>query len=375
MQSRFTIRLAAGLATVAAGFLAASGSAVATTPDRAPKLQQTLEQALAETPLSPGMIAAVDAPGLSWKSAVGVSDRATGSPLRARDSYRIASVTKTFTAVATLRLVDQGRLALDDPITRHLPGVYLKTLRDDGYEPRRITVRMLLQHTAGLFDFASSDPYMTTVFGDIRHRWTRLEQVRFAMEHGDPLFPAGAGYAYSDTGYNLLGEIIERVTGQSQAVAYRRLLRFDQIGLRHTYFETLEPAPPGTGPRAHQYLGDVDTFDLDASHDLYGAGGHVSTAADQNRFFRALFSGELLSRRSLRVMTTPTEQSGDEGYGMGITRGSTAIGFCYGHSGFWGAVTLICPDRDVVVSVTVNAAPPAEPGGVAGALLGVAAGL
>jgi D-alanyl-D-alanine carboxypeptidase len=141
---------------------------------------------------------------------------------------------------------------------------------------------------------------VAAVFSDIHHRWTRLEQVRFAMDHGDPLFAPGQGYAYSDTDYILLGRIIERVTGLPQATAYRRLLRFHRIGLRHTYFETLEPVPRGTGPRAHQYFGDIDSFDLDASRDLYGGGGYVSTVADQNRFFRALFTGKVLRRHTLR---------------------------------------------------------------------------
>jgi D-alanyl-D-alanine carboxypeptidase len=354
--------------TIAAAALGAASPAVAA-PDAT--LHRTLDKALADTPLSPGMIAAFDAPGLRWRDAVGVRDRATRAPLRVRDSYRLASVTKTFTAAAVLRLVEQRKVALDAPITRYLPAVYRDALRGDGYKPRRITVRMLLQHTAGLWDYAASEAYAKAVFADFEHRWTPLEQVRFAMEHGDPLFAPARGYQYSDTGYVLLGRIVERVSGRSQAKAYRRLLRFDRIGLRHTYFETLEPAPAGTGPRAHQYYGDVDTYYLDASHDLYGGGGYVSTVADQNRFFRALFAGKVVRRRTLKIMTAPSKQS-HGGYGMGIGSTETAAGTCYGHGGFWGAVTLYCPDRRLVVSVTVDAAPPAEPGNIAGALIAAA---
>jgi D-alanyl-D-alanine carboxypeptidase len=95
-------------------------------------LQRTLADVFARTPLSPGMTAAVEQPGLRWKGAVGVIDRATGAPLRTRDSYRIASVGKTFTAVAVLRLVERGRVALDAPISRYLPRVYLEALQVDG---------------------------------------------------------------------------------------------------------------------------------------------------------------------------------------------------------------------------------------------------
>jgi D-alanyl-D-alanine carboxypeptidase len=202
---------------------------------------------------------------------------------------------------------------------------------------------------------------------DPGHRWTRLEQVRLAMASGDPVAPPGRRYSYSDTGYVLLGQIIESVHGSHQVAAYRHLLRFRRLGLGATYFETLEPAPRGAGRQAHQYFGDLDaTAVLDASHDLYGGGGLVSTATDLNRFFRALFEGRVVSRRSLAVMTTPSRPSRDDHhYGMGIRRISTAAGTCFGHGGLWGSVTFFCPRRDLAISVTVNAASPGDPEAVA----------
>ena len=83
---------------------------------------------------------------------------------------------------------------------------------------------------------------------------------------------------------------------------------------------------------------------LDPSHDLHGGGGLVSTVADLNRFYRALFEGRVISRRSLRVMTGPSPQSGRR-YAMGIERISTPAGNCWGHGGFWGSLTVYCPHR------------------------------
>jgi D-alanyl-D-alanine carboxypeptidase len=160
-----------------------------------------------------------------------VLDRASGSPLRASDGYRIASITKTFTSAAILRLAERGRLTLGAPVARYLPVAYRRALRADGYQPGRITVRMLLQHTAGLFDYAAADAYLKALLADPGHRWSRIEQLRFAMANGEPVAPPGRSYSYSDTGYIVLGQIVESVSGRPQAAAYRRLLHFGRLGV------------------------------------------------------------------------------------------------------------------------------------------------
>jgi D-alanyl-D-alanine carboxypeptidase len=346
-----------GLIAVALACLPAAATA-----SSEPRLQRVLATALARQPVSPGIAAAVYRPGLRWRGAAGVLDRASSLPLRASDGYRIASITKTFTAAAILRLVERGELALRAPVARYLPAGYKRALRAGGYDPSRITVRMLLRHTAGLFDHSADDAYLQALLADPGHRWSRLEQVRFAMEHGEPVAPPGRRYSYSDTGYLLLGQIVESVSGSPQASVYRLLLRLRRLGVDATYFETLEPKPPGAGRQAHQYFGDLDTTEvLDASHDLFGGGGLVSTVSDLNRFYRALFEGRVISRGNLRIMTTPSRQSGRDYYGMGIRRISTAAGTCYGHGGFWGALTVYCPPHKLAISVTVNAASPGSP--------------
>src|SRR5262249_11360147 len=133
-------------------------------------------------------------------------------------------------------------------------------------------------------------------------------QVRWAMTHGHPLAAPGAEFHYSDTGYVLLARIVEAVTGQRQAVAYRRLLNYRQLGLTATRFETLEPAPRSAPPPPHQFPENpaaghgIDPHSAGPSFDLYGGGGLGSSTADLNRFFRALLSGEIISPRSLRTM-------------------------------------------------------------------------
>lgn len=210
-----------------------------------------------------------------------------GASVDPAQAVRIASIAKTFVAAATLRLVDESRLGLDDPVGPLLPGPLADALRADGYDLTRITVRMLLSHTAGLFDYAEHPAFQARVVNEPGHVWTRDEQVAFAMDHGDPLAAPGERFAYSDTGYVLLSALIETVTAQPMATAVRELLSLDRLGLSHTWFETLEPA-----------------------------------------------------------MKTPSSQSmasTDTGYGMGLSTRNVNGCTCHGHGDFWGVMAWHCP--------------------------------
>lgn len=200
---------ALGLALALLALLPAASAAAPS----ASALQQALEESLASQPGSPGMIAAVDRGRFHWAGAAGVLDRDSGLPLRPNEGYRIASITKTFTAEAILRLVEQSKVKLGASVERYLPAAYLKALRADGYNKRAMTIRTLLGHTSGLFDYGLSDEYQQAVLANPDHRWTRLEQVRFAMSAGDPLSAPGREYHYADTGYICSGRSSSRRPG------------------------------------------------------------------------------------------------------------------------------------------------------------------
>jgi D-alanyl-D-alanine carboxypeptidase len=327
-------------------------------------LQQALDADVAASASLPGELLHVHSParGVDVSLAAGVADRATGRALGPHDGFRAASVTKTFTAAAILRLVEQGRLRLDDPITRHLPPEYEAALREGGYAVDSITVRQLLTHTSGIHDYATDERYYAAVLGDPMHRWTRLEQVRAAVEWGRPHFAPGAGYHYSDTGYVLLGEMIERRSWLGLGEAIRGLLGFERLGLDETYLETLEPAPAGAGEMSHPYFGEQDTRGWDPSFDLYGGGGIVTSAEDLARFYRALLRGEVFSdSATLRVMLTvpaTNERAPGGPYAMGIQRIVLGGQACWGHTGFWGTAAHHCPDADVTVVRHTNQAQP-----------------
>jgi D-alanyl-D-alanine carboxypeptidase len=308
----------------------------------------------------PGAMLLVEAPahGLAWSGAVGASDLATGEALRPDQPLRIASMTKSFVAAAVLRLMEEGRLSLDAPVADHLRPGTAEALRQDGYDPGAITVRMLLQHTSGLYDFAASEAYMGRVAQDPRHRWTREEQVGLAMEVGEPTGAPGEAYAYSDTGYLLLGEILEMVTSQPMAEAIRDLLRFEEIGLASTWWESLEPVPASTPPRAHQYLQGMEANDFDPSLDLWGGGGLVSTLGDVAAFYRTLLTGGVFedpATLALMIEPTPLSLGSDgHGYGMGLVREEIAGVTCYGHGGFWSTLAWHCPDLDLTVAAATT---------------------
>jgi D-alanyl-D-alanine carboxypeptidase len=320
------------------------------------QLDRTLEQFVRSHPAFPGVALTVRTPSLTWTGAAGVADRASRKPLRPDATFRVASMTKTFTAAAILRLVEDGKLALDDPIAQHVSSASVALLRDGGYDVNAIRVRHLLQHTSGLYDYGEDKDFQAFVFSHPRHRWTRAEQIRWAMTHGKRLSAPGAKYHYSDTGYVLLGEMLERLTGRGLAAAYRTLLRFDRLRLDETYLETLEPKPAKAKPRAHQYLGTFDVTRFHPSFDLYGGGGHVSTVDDLARFYRALVAGRVFKNAAtLRTMLGKPRPARTSEIGMGIV--ATPVpghGTCWGHGGFWGVVAGHCPRTGVTIASTVN---------------------
>ena len=290
---------------------------------------------------------------ISGTVAVGLADPATGRQLTGREPSRMASMTKTYTAAAVLRLMEAGKVDLSSGAAQYLTNETQHLLWSGGYNPRNITMRQLLQHTSGLPDF-NDDAYKQQVVKDPQHQWTRREQIKWALDHSRPTGAPGEVFAYSDTGYVLLGEIIEQVSGLSQAPAYRTLLGFDRVGLRHTWFETLEPAPTDLPERAHQFAGSVDATNFNPSFDLFGGGGLVSTVEDEAAFLRALFTGQVFEHANtlstmLAVPVTNLEPANGlgSGYAIGIYSVVADNQTCWGHAGFWGTSFVHCPSLDV----------------------------
>lgn len=315
-----------------------------------------LEQRLAAEPNAMAMYVTGAGVATPYSAARGMADAARNRPLTVDTPLRIASNTKTFVAVTVLRLWEQGRIDLDAPIGPLLTPALDALLRGDGYATDRITVRHLLSHSSGLYDHGSDPRYIQAVLADPGHVWTREELVRLCTSYADPQSPPGTAFRYSDTGYILLGDIVERITGQSLAQAVREQVGFERLGLRSTWWEIAEPTPAGTLPRARQWLGTTDATDVHPSMDLYGGGGLLMTTRDLATFFAALFEGRVFDRpETLREMLWRGPHRGADIYRLGIFVKRIGDREVYWHSGFWGTHAYYAPDTRVAVAgMTTN---------------------
>ncbi len=314
----------------AAALLAASAIATpaTTTSTPAPQLQEDLDALVAAG--VPGAILVVRDGSRTVSLASGLGNVDEQTPMRPGDRFRIASHTKTYVATVVLQLVSEGKLHLEDTVEQWLPGL---VPNGDG-----ITIRQLLNHTSGLFDYENDprvfEPYIN---GDLAYHWAPRELVRIAVSH-EPLFEPGATQSYSNTGYILAGLIIKAATENTLRGELSRRI-FQPLNLRATSF----PTRPGiAGRHAHGYiiLGEPPAIDLTGiSPFVWAAGAIVSTGSDDLSFYRALLSGRLLSDGLLREMkeTVPVEGAPPgAGYGLGLTRAGTPCATAWGHNGAFG---------------------------------------
>jgi D-alanyl-D-alanine carboxypeptidase len=316
------------------------------------RLQRALDEVVAAG--APGAIALVRTGGTTIRLVSGDSNLAPVVPMRRGLRYRIGGITKSFTAAVVLQLVAEGRLALGDTLEQRLPSVISNGAA--------ITIRQLLNHTSGIYDYAQDSralaPYLT---GDYTRTFDPRDGVRYADEHG-PLFPPGTALAYSNTNYLLLAMIVEAVTGRSFGSELRRRL-FGPLGLGHTSYPTSSRI---VGPHVHGYLvDDPPAVDVTAlSPTLYGASGAIlSTAGDLARFYRALLRGRLLSDDLLAQMKTidPVATGGTPdagilggGWGLGLLREDFPCGPAWGHdSEIPGYTTAAWNSDDAGRQVTV----------------------
>ena len=244
-----------------------------------PARADNLDRALARLTHAgaPGAVVLVRRGAHTRRVARGYADRATRRPMRAGDRFRIGSLTKTFTATVVLQLAGEGRLGLDDTVERWLPGLV------PGGE--RITVRQLLNHTSGLFNYTDDEQVLEGMLSDRRRAWSPRELVAIGTAH-PPTFAPGTRWAYSNTGYIVLGLIAEAVDGRPLATQLETRI-FTPLKLRHTSFDS---EPQIAGRYAHGYFVGRDVSVLNPTG-AWAAGAMVSTAADVGRFYRALLGG------------------------------------------------------------------------------------
>ncbi|MGV7241496.1 serine hydrolase domain-containing protein [Caballeronia sp. M23-90] len=285
-----------------------------------------------------------------WGAATGWADQGLAEPLTCDTPFRIASNTKTLVAATVYRLWEQKRIELDATIHSLCTPLLNALLTTRGYDTESITVFHLLNHSAGLCDHADDD-YIKTVLANPGHRWTREDQVRLAVTRPPPKGKAGAQYLYSDTGYILLGDIIERLAGEPLAHVVRREMRFDHLGMDSTWWEMVEARPLKANRAARQFLDGIDVTQINATMDLYGGGGLMMSARDLATFMQNLFEGRIFeSPRTLCEMLRVGPHEGSEGYRGGVSAGAIDGHKVFSHLGFWGTAVYYAPDPGISVA-------------------------
>jgi len=279
----------------------------------------------------PGILAKTSEGGKTRSYAAGVADLSTKKPMKTDFRFRIGSVTKTFTATVILQLAGENRLNLDDSIEKWLPGV----IQGNGYDDKQITIRQLLNHTSGIANYTTSKDFNIM---DTKKSYTAEELVKMGISM-PPDFAPGKSWSYSNTGYVLLGIIIEKVTGNSYAEEIENRI-IEPLELSNTFLPGNSSVIPGT-KHARGYIqldGASEPKDVTYYNPSMGssAGDMISTADDLNKFFTYLLGGKLLKEQQLKQMLTTvptgTDELGDSGLGIFKMKLSNGVSI-WGHGG------------------------------------------
>lgn len=255
-----------------------------------------------------------------WVGSAGVSILGEETKPSTNGHFRIGSNTKTFTATVVLQLVAEGRIELDNPVVDYLPEFGLD---------RRITVRMLLQHTSGVFNFTGEYyedgtvvpgiPWKGQEWIDNRFKTYRPEELVHLALSKPARFEPGTDWSYSNTNYVLARLLIEKVTGSSLAEEMQRLI-LGPLGLSGTVVPDTKPEIPE--PHAHAYYRYEDssgqkTVDVTRQNPSWisTGGDMISTTQDLHTFISALMGGKLLPAPLLSEMCKPYPKIG---YGLGV---------------------------------------------------------
>ncbi len=300
-------------------------------------LDGVLAQAL-DSPLgtAPGAVLSVRTGDWQYIAAAGYSDPATATPIDCAMPFQIGSNTKMMTAVVLLQLMEEERLRIDDPLFAHLPEIATRLPYGDA-----ITLRQLAQHTSGVFSYTDNAPDGTPglMEGATSSRDALLrpldppEMINFVVDHGEPNFEPGAegSWSYSNTGYALLGMVIENLEERPIGKSFENRI-FGPLDMDHTYLWNGIPRPEFGLPRAFLNGEEYETTDWNMTQG-WAAGAVISTVADMHTFIEALVAGELFQQPetlSEMMRTTQTNHPALSGYGLGLAMKGDNL---WGHGG------------------------------------------
>ncbi|RMF01248.1 MAG: class A beta-lactamase-related serine hydrolase [Bacteroidetes bacterium] len=291
-----------------------------------------------------------------------------GAPLSERNPFHAASVGKTVTAAVVMKLVEAGKLELDDSIAEHLPPAMVSGLHlyaEEDYS-QKITIAQLLQHTSGLPDYIMDMPHdgspnmMTLALQNPHKSWEVADFLTFTKEKLKAHFPPGQGYYYTDTDYVLLGLIIEAKYQKALHQVYTEEL-FKPLEMHHTAMFKRSQAIMPSERMAELYVERDEISTYESLTIDWAGGGLVTTTEDLLKFGRALFSGAIVSQASLDRMQDWYPESEGIYYGLGLRKfefSELASGLppltIIGHSGASASFLFYCPELQLYVAGTFN---------------------
>lgn len=279
-----------------------------------------------------------------FAGARGLADLEAGTPLEVGDTFRIGSVTKQFSAAGLLKLVQDGKVGLEDPLAKYLP---------DFPNGANITVRQLLNHTSGVRSYTGIPDYMA-------------ERIRADLDTSQLVgvfkdlpvdFAPGDAYAYNNSGYVLVGAVIEAASGQAWH-AYLEDALFEPLGLDDTGYGA-DPGVAAAHVRGYTMDDDKETVPARplSMTQPHAAGALVSSVDDLLAWNRALHEGRVIEAGLYEAMVTPAGAAGPAGYGYGIGRGTLRGETMFQHGGGihgFSSYLLYLPDSDTTVAVLRN---------------------
>nr|WP_299345276.1 serine hydrolase domain-containing protein [Allomuricauda sp.] len=307
----------------------------------------------------PGIMMAVysEKDGLAaWVGASGKADLKNNVDLKPCNITRVGSTVKMLTAVTILQLVEEGKLDLEDKAASYLTEESMRDIEN----ARTATIRELLQHSSGIYNYIQSTHFQTASLNDLTKEWKPQELLDYARGR-KANFRAGTDVDYSNTNYIFLGEIIEKVEGKPFYEVFQERI-FHPLGLDFTSFAAVNPVP-------HNIIrGYIDLYSklevTDATHfsgwDYYTAdGGLISNPRDLYLFLRAVVNLEIINKTHFDQMIDWISPSHDDEafYGLGIFKIVTPFGDAYMHSGDaigYYASMMYLPDHDIYISWAVN---------------------
>ncbi|MFY0545064.1 serine hydrolase domain-containing protein [Brevibacillus sp. H7] len=301
---------------------------------------------------------------IHWNMAYGQTDDMPADP---EQPYHTASIGKTFTAVIIAMLVEEGKVRYSDPIAKYLPEEILKDLhiyKGKDYS-NEIRIEHVVSNTSGLPDYYEDKPkggkhFLKILLEEPSRVWTPQETIQWSKQYLSPRFSPGNGLHYTNTGFNLLGLIIEKITSRPYHEVLHEYI-FQRLHMNHSYLSQYsEPAVKSSYPVASLYSleGPINVENYRSFSSIYAAGQTVSTSEDLLVFMKALVGNQIIQHESLETMQKWTKMWMGVDYGYGLMR-VRMIPFIqkynvWGHIGSTGSFLFYNPAMDVYIIGTFN---------------------